>query len=240
MAEKHNFLSQSNVTLRIINSIMKTHHLRLFRLFPPALTLFAAPIATLLCAGWLLAVDAGAVTNNLIVYGPVPGLPPSEHYAVRVRPAGEGNPWQIPFVFKTACKDFGRFNPKNLGKIDTEGYCPNLSGWSHSYVNFEIAGPVEIEITKGNGDPIRKATVHPVRYGKNIYLKDGKAYLTLDQPCLVAVDINGDMWDQDTTRTRDGGWYTGPPLHGLSIFANPIFTHKPQLGDPLVCISPLL
>ncbi len=177
---------------------------------------------------------ADTASQKLIVYGPVPGLAPSDHYSVRVRPARIDAPWQNTFVFKTACKDFGRFNPKNLGKLDTEGYCPNLSGWSHSYVNFETAGPVEMEITKMDGGPIRKATVHPVRYGKNIYLKDGKAYLTLEQPCLVAVDINGDMCDQDTTRTRDGGWYTGPPLHGLSIFANPIFTNKPQLGAPSV------
>ncbi len=148
---------------------------------------------------------AGTASQYLIVYGPVPGLAPSDHYSVRVRLAGINAPWQNTFVFKTACKDFGRFNPKNLGKLDTEGYCPNLSGWSHSYVNFETTGPVEMEITKMDGGPIRKATVHPVRYGKNIYLKDGKAYLTLEQPCLVAVDINGDMCDQDTTRTVNGG-----------------------------------
>jgi len=51
---------------------------------------------------------------------------------------------------------------------------------------------------------------------------------------LVAVDVDGAMRDQDTTRTRDGGRYSGPPLHGLSIFANPIFANKPRLGDPTV------
>ena len=192
-------------------------------------TLLLTPLAV------LHAADAEASANKLIVYGPVPGLPPSEHYAVRVRTAGGDAPWQSAFVFKTACKDFGRFDPKNKGKIDTEGYCANLSGWSHSYVNFETAGPVEVEIAKADGTAIRKATVHPVRYGKHIYLKDGKAYLTLEQPCLVAVDIDGEMCDQDTTRTPGGGWYTGPPLHALSIFANPVFENKPRLDDPAVC-----
>lgn len=173
--------------------------------------------------------------QNLIVYPPVPGLASSDHYAVRVRGAGSNDAWQSVFVFKTACKDFGRFNPKNLGKIDTEGYCPNLSGWSHSYVNFETAGPVEVEIAKVDGTAIRKATVHPVRYGKNVHLEDGRAFLTLETPCLVAVDIDGAMRDQDTTRTPDGGWYSGPPIHAISIFANPIFTNKPKLGDPTVC-----
>ena len=92
-------------------------------------------------AGGGLTTDASA--NKLIVYGPVPGLPPSEHYAVRVRTAGGDAPWQSAFVFKTACKDFGR-NVKGT----PEGYWGCLSGWSHSYVNFETAGPVEVEIAK--------------------------------------------------------------------------------------------
>lgn len=197
--------------------------------------LFGGSGAAILCAGSSAASDGRVASNKLIVYGLVPGLAPSEHYAVRVRPAGADAPWQSAFVFKTACKDFGRFNPKNLGKIDTEGYCPNLSGWSHSYVNFETTGLVEVEIAKVDGTAIRKATVHPVRYGKSVHLKDGKALLTLEKPCLVAVDIDGGMRDQDTTRTPDGGWYSGPPIHAISIFANPIFTNKPHLGDPTVC-----
>ncbi len=184
--------------------------------------------------GAAAATAPDAAANQLIVYGPVPGLAPSDHYAMRVRKAAGDAPWQKAFVFKTACKDFGRFDPKKLGKIDTEGYCPHMSGWSHSYVNFESAGPVEVEIAKADGAPIRKATVHPVRFGKQVQLKDGKAYVTLAQPCLVAVDIDGEMRDQDTTRTPGGGWYAGPPLHGLSIFANPIFANKPRADDPSV------
>lgn len=213
---------------------MRTHRLCILSFFPPWLALFAGGIAAMLCACWSFGAGAGAATKNLIVYGPVPGLAPSEHYAVRVRPAAGNIPWQRTFVFKTACKDFGRFDPKNRGKIDTEGYCANLSGWSHSYVNLETAGPVEVEISKVDGTAIRKATVHPVRYGKTVHLKDGKAFFTIEKTCLVAVDIDGTMRDQDTTRTPGGGWYAGPPLHGLSIFANPIFPNKPRLGDPTV------
>ena len=213
---------------------MKTHRLRFLGLTPLLLVLFVGSVSAMLCASWSFGADGGVASNNLIVYGPVPGLPPSEHYAVRVRPAAADAPWQTSFVFKTACKDFGRFDPKKLGQINTEGYCAHLSGWSHSYVNFETAGPVEVEIAKVDGTAIRKATVHPVRYGKNVHLKDGKAFLTLEKPCLVAVDIDGTMLDQDTTRTPDGGWYSGPPIHAISIFANPIFASKPQLGDPSV------
>jgi hypothetical protein len=189
------------------------------------------------CAAWPGGADGKAPPNNLVVYGPVPGLAASDHYALRVRMAGGNGPWQNAFVFKTACKDFGRIDlNKTRGKpgVDTEGYAAHLSGWSHSYVNFETGGPVEVEITKLDGKPLTKATVHPQRYGKHVEIKEGKAYVILDQPCLVAVDINGDMCDQDTTRTRDGGWYNGPPLHALSIFANPVFANKPKLGDPSV------
>ncbi len=67
-------------------------------------------------------------------------------------------------------------------------------------------------------------------------MKNGKAYVILDRPCLVAVDINGDMSDHDTTRTPGGGWYTGPPLHGISIFANPVIADKPSPRNPAVCV----
>lgn len=195
------------------------------------------PALKLLALASALAVheSVGAAKDpELCVYDPVPGLAASDRYAVRVRPAGVQAPWQTPFVFKTACKDFGQFNAKKLGKIDTEGYVPYLSGWSHSYVNFEIAGPVEVEVTKLDGGPIAKATIHPKRYGGHVEVKEDKAYITLAQPCLVAVDINGEMSDQDTTRTPDGGRYEGPPLHGFSIFANPIFPDKPRADDPTV------
>ncbi len=169
---------------------------------------------------------------GLVVYGTVPGLSASDHYAVRVRVAGGNAPWQDAFVFKTACKDFGRFDPAK--KIPTEGYVRHLSGWSHSYVNFETSGPVEVEITKLDGGPIAKAAVHPKRCGKRVEVKGDKAYVLLEQPCLVAVDINGDMDDHDTTRTPGGGWYMGPPLHGFSIFANPMLADKPRPGDASV------
>ncbi len=97
-----------------------------------------------------------------------------------------------------------------------------------------MAGPVEVEVAKADGTAIRKATVHPERYGRNVHLKGGKAYFNIEKPCLVAVDIDGAMRDQDTGMTPSGKIYSGPPLHGLSIFANPIFPDKPRLGDPTV------
>ena len=208
---------------------MKTHRLRVLSLGPLLLALFTSSIAATLCVCSSFGADGRLASNSLIVYGPVPGLPPSEHYAVRVRPAGTEATWQTPFAFKTACKDVG---PNGKGVV--EGYWRILSGWSHSYVNFETVGPVEVEVAKADGTAIRKATVHPERYGRHVQLKDGKAYFTLEKPCLVAVDIDGAMCDQDTGMTPSGKVYSGPPIHALSIFANPIFANKPRLDDPAV------
>ena len=59
--------------------------------------------------------------------------------------------------------------------------------------------------------------------------------MTISQTGLFAIDINGQMDDQDTGRLPYGnhsGYYTGPPIHTLTIFANPILDIKPSLTDP--------
>ena len=57
-------------------------------------------------------------------------------------------------------------------------------------------------------------------------VREGEVYLSLDRPALFTVDINGQMDDQDT-----GKGYEGPPIHTVTIFANP-FLSKPSLEDP--------
>ena len=158
--------------------------------------------------------SASAVAGSLLVYPPVPGLEVSAHYQVRVRPSGDGTAWQSAFAWLTECKD-------------EEAYFDTLKGWTHTYVNFETSGPVEIKISRVNGQPIRNAAVHPKRHASNCSVKDGKALVKLGKPCLVAVDIDGQMDGQDT-----GKGYTGPPLHTISLFANPPLAGKPTLHDP--------
>ena len=168
-----------------------------------------------------LLVALHAVTyadDALVVYPPVPGLPASPHYSVCVRPANAGNAWQRAFAWETVCK-----------KVDkkTEAYFDHLAGWTHTYVNFETAGAVEIEISRANGQPIRSAAVHPKRKASACSVKDGKVVVRLDKPCLVAVDIDGQMDGQDT-----GKGYKGPPLHTISIFANAPLIGKPKPNNP--------
>ena len=148
----------------------------------------------------------------------MPGLAASAHYRVRVRSASEGSGWQSAFALETVCKAVEK---------KTDAYFDTLAGWTHTYVNFETAGAVEIEIARVNGQPIRSAAVHPQRKASACSVNDGKALVRLDKPCLVAVDIDGQMDGQDT-----GKGYKGPPIHTLSIFANPMLAGKPKPDGP--------
>lgn len=156
--------------------------------------------------------------DGLLVYPPVPGLAASEHYSVRVRPAGGESPWRSAFAWLTGCKESER--KKN-------GYFDTLAGWTHTYVNFESAVAVEIEISRVNGRPILAASVHPQRKASACSIKDGKVLVRLDRPCLVAVDIDGQMDGQDT-----GMGYGGPPIHTISLFFNPPLADKPAPDGP--------
>lgn len=157
---------------------------------------------------------ASAHAGDLKVYPPVPGLDPSAHYQVRIRSTDKGAKWQSAFAWQTECKN-------------EEAYFDTLVGWTHAYVNFETSGSVEIEISHLNGQPIRSAAVHPERKASHCSVKDGKALVSLDKPCLVAVDIDGQMDGQDT-----GKGYKGPPLHTISLFANPPLAGKPRPDVP--------
>lgn len=159
-----------------------------------------------------------AFAGELLVYPPVPGLAPSAHYQVRIRSVNDGAEWQKAFAFETEGKAI---------EEDTDAYFDHLAGWSHAYVNFETSGAVEVEISRVNGQPIRSAAVHPQRKASSCEVKDGKAFVRLDQPSLVAIDIDGQMDGQDT-----GKGYKGPPIHTISVFANPPLEDKPRPGDP--------
>jgi hypothetical protein len=171
-----------------------------------------------LLAALLLAPFAALHADELVVYPPVPGLAASEHYKVRVRSVGEDSKWQSAFAWETVCKTIEK---------KTDAYFDTLAGWTHTYVNFETASAVEIEISRVNGEPIHSAAVHPQRNASACSVKDGKAFVRLDKPCLVAVDIDGQMDAQDT-----GKGFKGPPIHTISIFANPPLLGKPKPSDP--------
>lgn len=173
------------------------------------------PVLTHLFA-LLVAFLSVARADEVLVYPPVPGLGPSVHYTVRVRPVG--GEWQSAFAWETMCKTI---------EAKSDAYFDHLAGWTHAYVNFEATGKVEVEIARSNGQAIRTAVVHPRRKASACSVVEGRAIVRLDQACLVAVDIDGQMDGQDT-----GKGYKGPPIHTISIFANPPLVGKPKPGDP--------
>ncbi len=177
-------------------------------------TVIARLVALLFLASQIIACAA----DKPLVYPPVPGLAASAHYQVRVRSATGGGEWQSAFAWETICKAVEK---------KTDAYFDHLAGWTHTYVNFETAGAVEIEISRVNGQPIRAAAVHPKRKASACSVEDGKVFIRLDKPCLVAVDIDGQMDGQDT-----GKGYKGPPIHTISLFANSSLAGKPKPKDP--------
>ena len=167
--------------------------------------------------------------DNLNVYDAVPGLEPSPYYDIRLREKGQDH-WIKTFPMITECTD-----AKNCG---ASGASMHLRNWSNTYVNFEMKTGVEIDVKIiklfGN-DTIKKAVVHPNAAAEDWYTKYGNAYVTINKPGLFAVDINGQMDDQNTGRlpeTKSGKeFYSGPPIHTVTIFANPFIEDKPSLED---------
>jgi len=169
---------------------------------------------------------------NLSVYPPVPGLAPSEFYSFRVREVNSSQ-WLSPFACITRCVD--------KATAEATHYFEHLADWSNTYCNFEMANnvPVEVEITRLNpstGTPvaIQKAVAHPRRKVRSWRVENGKAYVIIDKPVLFAVDIDGQMDEQNT-----GKGYSGPPIHTVTVFANPFITDKPNpAGSGVYAVNP--
>lgn len=193
-----------------------------------------AILCTLVGAGTLVGAEPGPSTRvfqegsrQLVVYSAVPGLTPSEFYTIRVRSKLTRDEWQPVFALITRSLYSQATIPRKPGStVSMEAYYDHVKDWSHTYGNIEMNEPVEVEIARVDGQKITKAAVHPVAKARKAAVNNGKVYFTMDRPALIAVDIDGQMDDQDT-----GLGYTGPPIHTVGLFAHPIMT-KPVLNAP--------
>jgi hypothetical protein len=157
--------------------------------------------------------------QQLITFPNIPGRTPSDKYTCRVKQVGS-SVWQDAFVLQTISKP--RTNPTN-------GYTTNLLNWTASWIAFEFSGTaVEVEIAKVGGAAITKAMVRPVGHASAATIVGGKVYVTFQNPSNINVDIDGQMEDRYT-----GMNYSGPAVHTISLFANPVFK-KPNLNNPRV------
>jgi len=142
---------------------------------------------------WILVfscISGYAKENDLIVYSDVPGGEASDYYELSVRSAGGHASWRKAFAFITRSKE---------AKKGKNKYFSHLNGWSNTYINFEMGRPVEVEISRVNGKPIRKAVAHPERKVSSCIVRNGKAYITITKPCQITVDLDGQM-DECFTR----------------------------------------
>ena len=169
----------------------------------------------------------GQESPNLGAYEPVPALSPSPYYSFRVRELGSEE-WMGTFALFTECSAEKFCN--------TTGAYDQLNGWSNTYLNFEMKDGtnIEIQITKlvdGNMEDIKKAVVHPVNAAKRCDIQSGRAIVRIDKTGLFTVDIDGQMDDKETGKLPDGSNYAGPPIHTLTVFANPFLEGKPSMED---------
>ena len=172
-------------------------------------------------------LGTGLESTNLGIYEHVPGLSPSPYYSFRVRELGSDE-WLGTFALFTECTAEKFCN--------TTGAYELLNGWSNTYLNFEMKDGIniEIQITKlvdGNMEDIKKAAVHPVSAAKRCDMDQGRVVVRINETGLFTVDIDGQMDDKETGKLPDGTLYSGPPIHTLTIFANPFLENKPLLDD---------
>ena len=113
---------------------------------------------------------------------------------------------------------------------------------------------VEVEVTKLWGEEdIVTAVVHPTTAAEGCEVEiilfcscpatgqvmGGKAYCVVHKQGLFTIDINGQMDEQDTGKLPDGGNYEGPPIHTLTVFANPFIEDEPDIfGEGVLAIEP--
>ena len=162
--------------------------------------------------------------QELITFPDIPGRTPSDKYMCRVRQVGTDE-WKDAFVLQTISKP----EEKDANGANLTGYKNNLLNWTASWIAFEFSGTaVEVEISRVDGTAINKAMVRPVGHASAAKIENGKVYVTFEKPANVNVDIDGQMEDKYT-----GMGYSGPPVHTISLFANPVFK-KPDLSNPKV------
>jgi len=162
--------------------------------------------------------------QTLTTFPDIPGRTRSDKYLCRVRLLSSEE-WKEAFVLQTISKP----EIKDASGANLTGYKSNLLNWTASWIAFEFSGTaVEVEISKVGGAPITKAMVRPVGHASAARIADGKAYIVFEKTANVNVDIDGQMEDRYT-----GMGYSGPPVHTISLFANPV-CKAPKLTSPKV------
>jgi hypothetical protein len=166
----------------------------------------------------------------------------SEYYEIWVRSAAsryEGAPndgWVQCFANMTYNRtgempDEAGFRTLTL----RHGYQIHTKDWTHTYANIEMSenSPVEVEIRKigtttlDGSATIVKSAVHPAHKIVPGSKRDqgGRVYFTIDKPCQIVIDINGQMDDHNAayeSNVEGGRMPDSSPVHSIAFYANPI------------------
>ncbi len=140
--------------------------------------------------GFVLAAISAAAQAP-VVPPSIAGMPHNDDFTVRVREPG--GRWQDLF--------------EHAVMVDLDA--PQRA----SMAQFEMAGPVEVEVRRNNGDT-RTVRVRPDRAGIVAKLEDGVARFTLVRPTKVSVEFDGDR------------------LHNLHLFARSVDGNVPDRAAP--------
>ena len=199
--------------------------------------------------------EYGNGAEKLVVYTDVPGhhtiinkrpfRVKSDFYEIRVRSAATSNEWVQCFANMTYNRAKELPPMKEFATpTASHAYQKFTAGWTHTYANIEMSeqSPVEVEIRKIGGvllngaSNILKAAVHPSQkvIAGSKREENGRVYFTISKPCQIVIDINGQMDDHNAAfpSTTPGGAMKGnPPVHTVSLFANPILP-KPAVSGP--------
>ena len=188
----------------------------------------AVPLLLLpLVAAALLPLPAPAPPPFRVV-GAIAGRAASTHYAASVRAAGSAS-WTAALVLQTTAR--------NASSLHGCGYFGHLDGWSNSFVNLELSGPVEVRITRltpATKTSIVSAVVRPASSGATASVVRGAAVVAVQGESRFTVDFDGGMETTDT-----GPNYRGPPMHTFAVFANILDPNPPSRSDPhVLAIAP--
>ncbi len=169
--------------------------------------------------------------QKLITFPDIPGRIASDKYQCRIRILGSEE-WDSAFVIQTKCKNNPDENTPPTGPDN--GYFKMLDSWSASFIAFEFENTsVEVEISKVGGAPIVKAMVRPVGHASAAEIRDGKAYIIFTKQANINVDIDGQMEDKYT-----GMDYSGPTIHTISLFGNPIYKEPNSTNPRVIALDP--
>ena len=216
---------------------------------------------TLAIAIGLLTSFLGFTTSLLAqaqinVYPDVPGLADSEYYSFSLQEVSkldstefdQVSNWLTPFAWFTKCID-------HVEGLDTAYFDEFMGSWTHTYCNFEMAQdtPIVVKISRldkpgaPSGDII-SAVARPARSVESLEIIDGDVYVTMKDPALVVIDIDGRMESRRAPLNALNTDFYGDhspfnnemdATHAVTIFANPFLENKPDPSDPLVkCVEP--